>query len=151
MHHTVRMAGIIPAISPYCLISQAKDAANSVWSCLICNSHNESRTIQVNNRIVRHITIKLYNIDFCGILRLLCWFSTSKRLPLWCLCIEAASFWFRVRWGFSLFAFRWIPETNSLKHPPIFYLKISTDLFWCIPKIFLTYQWNNIKYRPGNY
>ena len=141
MHHTVRMAGIIPAISPYCLISQAKDAANSVWPCLICNSHNESRTIQVNNRIVRHITIKLYNIDFCGILCLLCWFSTSKRLTLCGLGIELASLWFIVRWGFSLSAIGWIPETDSLKHPQSFYLKYQNTFLWCIPKIFLVYQW----------
>ena len=91
MLHAVRMAEIALRHS-YVLIPQAKNATSSIFPCLSCNSHSESRTIQVNNKIVRQITIKLNNRYFCGIPRLPCWFSTGKRLLLWCWCIGEPHF-----------------------------------------------------------
>ena len=84
--------GYIPTRCSYCLISQAKNATSSIFPCLRCNSHSESRTIQVNNKIVKQITTKPNNRYFCGIPRLQCWFSTSKRLLLWCSCIGEPHF-----------------------------------------------------------
>ena len=71
MLNTVRMAEIALRHS-YVLIPQAKNATSSIFPFLSCNSHSESRTIQVNNKIVKQITIKLNNRYFCGIPRLPC-------------------------------------------------------------------------------
>ena len=85
----------------YCLISQAKNATSSIFPCLRCNSHSESRTIQVNNKIVKQITTSQTTDTFVAFLASSVDFQQVRGYSLWCSCIGSLTL-ITIRWGFSL-------------------------------------------------